>query len=246
MNSDLPKILHRLRGQTAIHYLLSTTAGLNPDTLQLVVRYQAQQVIDAVRPDFPQVQFVRQSAIPGTAEAVRAAVEALPSLEPGPAPAASGAAANDPAVVLVLAGDAPLVPRSLLKWLLDQHCRHASQVSLISTEFADPTGYGRIVRDRHRDLLAIVEQNDATPDQLAIREVNTSVYAFDLAFLRENLARIDDHNTKGEFYLTDLIALADAKQAYLYADSTVLESFNTRAELAKIEERLAQTEGSDA
>jgi bifunctional UDP-N-acetylglucosamine pyrophosphorylase/glucosamine-1-phosphate N-acetyltransferase len=110
----------------------------------------------------------------------------------------------------------------------------------------DPTGYGRIVRDRQHNLQAIVEQNDAAPEQLAIQEVNPSVYAFDLPFLRTNLSRIDDRNTKSEFYLTDLIALADTKQAYLHADSTVLESFNTRSELAKIEERLIKREGIDA
>jgi bifunctional UDP-N-acetylglucosamine pyrophosphorylase/glucosamine-1-phosphate N-acetyltransferase len=257
MHSDLPKILHPLAGRPAIDYLLTTVSQLHPDTLQLVVRYQAQRVIDAVRPNFPAVHFVRQSETPGTAAAVSAAVEDLGRIQSANAKPAAHSSVNapsdsrarapsDPEVMLVLAGDAPLVSRSLLEWLLEQHQRSVNQISLISSELADPTGYGRIVRNAVGDLRAIVEQNDATPEQLQIREVNNSVYAFDLEFLRKNLGRINSSNAKSEFYLTDLIALADTKQAYLYPDSTVLQSFNTRAELAKIEERLIKTEGIDA
>ena len=138
--------------------------------------------------------------------------------------------------VLVLAGDAPLLSAAELRRLLEVHRSEGAAATVLSFEPDQPGSYGRVVRDEDGRLRAIVEARDATPEQLAIREVNSSVYVFDADALWEGLARLDTDNVQGELYLTDAVRhLVDAGRrvaVYRALDPRVGEGVNTRADLA--------------
>ncbi|MEN3269738.1 bifunctional UDP-N-acetylglucosamine diphosphorylase/glucosamine-1-phosphate N-acetyltransferase GlmU, partial [Pseudonocardia sp.] len=129
-----------------------------------------------------------------TGHAVRCGLDALPHGVTGP--------------VLVTYGDVPLLGAETLTALLAEHTASGAAVTLVTTELDDPTGYGRVVRESDGTVTRIVEQADATADELAIREVNSGVYAFDGAFLEQGLGRLSTTNNQGELYLTDLVKIA--------------------------------------
>ena len=133
----------------------------------------------------------------GTGHAVRCGLEALPSGLAG--------------AVVVTYGDVPLLEPGTLQALLAEHTAAGAAVTLLTAELADPTGYGRVLRGADGAVTGIVEHADATPEQRAIREINSGVYAFDAAFLTASLAGLAGHNAQGELYLTDLVAAAAAR-----------------------------------
>ena len=110
-------------------------------------------------------------------------------------------------VVVVTSGDAPLLDADTLADLIATHSAEPAAVTVLTTTLADPNGYGRILRTQDREVIAIVEQSDATPSQQAIQEVNAGVYAFDIAALRSALNRLSSDNAQHELYLTDVIAI---------------------------------------
>jgi bifunctional UDP-N-acetylglucosamine pyrophosphorylase/glucosamine-1-phosphate N-acetyltransferase len=135
-------------------------------------------------------------------------------------------------------GDVPLLTSESLLGLLEAHQSGSSGVTLIAATLEDPTGYGRILRDRDGEVVAVVEQKDASPEQLSISEVNSGMYAFDLPVLREALAEVGTDNVQGEKYLTDVVAIARrhgrSVQAHLVKDVWQTEGVNDRVQLARL------------
>ena len=164
----------------------------------------------------------------GTGHAVQCALAELPTDLAGP--------------VLVSYGDVPLLETATLAALAGEHAGSGAAVTLLSSEPADPFGYGRVLRDPDGTVREIVEQADATPDQRAVREVNAGVYAFDGAFLRAALPRLRPANTQGELYLTDLVAIARADglpvRAVLCDDVWQVSGVNDRVQLAAVRAEL--------
>ncbi len=218
MRSRLAKVLHPLCGRPMICWVLDAVraAGCTP---VVVVHHQE----DAVRAVLPGVTCVRQEVPRGTGDAVRAAAHLLPAAGP----------------VLVLPGDVPLLEPSVLGALLAEHGDRACTV--VSACLGEPGAYGRVVRDAGR-VVRVVEATEATPEELAIPEVNTGVYAFDAAWLCDRvLPFLEPHPPKGELYLTDAVEAAAREArlgAHLAADPESLAGINDREALARAEDVL--------
>ena len=219
MRSSRAKHLHELLGRRLVDWAIAAAGELRPDPLVVVISPGTLPALEGTVPGG--VELAVQETARGTGDA---AASARPSLE-----GFSGA-------VLVLAGDAPLLSAAELRRLLEVHRSEGAAATVLSFEPDQPGSYGRVVRDEDGRLRAIVEARDATPEQLAIREVNSSVYVFDADALWEGLARLETDNVQGELYLTDAVRhLVDAGRrvaVYRALDPRVGEGVNTRADLA--------------
>jgi bifunctional UDP-N-acetylglucosamine pyrophosphorylase/glucosamine-1-phosphate N-acetyltransferase len=190
MQSDLPKVLHPIAGKPMLAHVLETARALSPDRIVVVVGHGAERVRAAFAD--ADVAFALQQPQQGTGHAV---MQALPHLVEG-----------DPDdACLVLYGDVPLVRAATLRELL---LARGPGLALLTETLADPAGYGRIVRDADGRVTRIVEHKDASATERAITEVNTGILAAPTAALRRWLARIDNRNAQGEYYLTDIVGLA--------------------------------------
>lgn len=200
MQSDLPKVLHRIAGQTMLSHVIQSAQTLQPDTIVVVTGHGAEQVQHAFK-DTPDLQFVLQQPQLGTGHAVQQTVPALQGQNPAD-------------TTLILYGDVPLVQPETMQRLIQ--ARGTGMAVL--TEFLDnPTGYGRIVRNEQGEIQRIVEHKDASAAELAINEVNTGIIAAPTVLLKQWLARLENNNAQHEFYLTDIIGFAVADQIPVYA-----------------------------
>ena len=189
MRSNKPKVLHAFAGKTFLNRVMDSVAALNPDTLAVVVHFQAERVAEAARSYDEQVTIVNQDDIPGTGRAVQCAMAQLTEAGKVDGP------------VLIAASDMPLLDSETLHRLVEFHTASGNGATVLTTILDDPTGYGRIIRDREGNVLRIVEQKDANRSELAVQEVNTSVYAFEASVLTEAIAGLKSNNAQGEFYL---------------------------------------------
>jgi bifunctional UDP-N-acetylglucosamine pyrophosphorylase/glucosamine-1-phosphate N-acetyltransferase len=223
MKSSRPKVLHTACGRSLLGHVLTAAAALDPAHTVVVVGHGRDQVTEQLAAIAPAAISVVQEEQRGTGHAVRIALGALPA-------DASG-------TVIVLAGDTPLLAAGTLQQLAGHHAASQAAATVLTAEFADPTGYGRIVRAADGSLAAIVEHRDADAAQREIREVNSGVYAFELDALRAVLADLTADNDQGEEYLTDAIALLRAAGAPVAAaaDAAAAEvlGVNDRAQLAE-------------
>ncbi len=248
MRSATPKVLHTLAGRSMLGHALAAARSLDPERVVVVVRHGREAVAAHALEVDAEVLVADQDDIPGTGRAVQCGLSALDVA--AAAALVSDAAPPEPVVgevtgaVVVLAGDIPLLDGATLSSLLDAHATGGHAVTVLTTEVEDPTGYGRILRDRDGglDVAAIVEEKDADEAQRAVREINSSVYAFDAAVLRGCLARLGRDNAQGEVYLTDVLALARADGGRVRAvrvdDPVLVEGVNDRAQLAVLRAEL--------
>ncbi len=222
MKSDLPKVCHPLAGEPMIRHVVRTARSLG-EKVTVVVGHGAETVENALSDLGDPIRFVRQEEQLGTGHAV---MQALPHI-------------GHDERVLVLYGDVPLIGAETLKPLLAPAQQQA--LTLLTADLADPTGYGRILRDSAGAITGIVEQKDATAEQLTVREVNTGFVALPGARLHDWLPRLSNDNAQGEYYLTDLVGLAVADQvpvsAVQPADIDETRGVNNRVQLADLERR---------
>ncbi|HIC89896.1 MAG TPA: UDP-N-acetylglucosamine diphosphorylase/glucosamine-1-phosphate N-acetyltransferase [Anaerolineae bacterium] len=223
MKSQRPKVLHPLLGVPMIRYGIKLATELSSRKPVLVVGYGAEAVRAELGDD---VAYAEQQERLGTGHAV---LQAQPLLE-------SWADA-----VLVYYGDMPLLTRSTMQQLIDLFLAYQAPLAMITCESDDARGFGRILRDEDGRLLAIVEEADATPEQLAIRELNPGLYCFDANWLWDHLPRLP-LSAKGEYYLTDLVGMAVAEGHHIPSltapDMTEMLGVNTRIHLAEAERAL--------
>jgi bifunctional UDP-N-acetylglucosamine pyrophosphorylase/glucosamine-1-phosphate N-acetyltransferase len=223
MQSSLPKVLQPLGGRPMLAHLLETAATLDPAQIHVVIGSGADQVRAAC--DGDQVNWVIQEQRRGTGHAVLQAMPAIP----------------DEASVLVLLGDHPLIPASVLSEMMD---KNLAPLSVLTMELDKPRGYGRIERDRTGRISGVIEDRDATPTQWKIREVNTGIILADAAQLRQWLDRLDCDNIKQEYYLTDIFAMAHSEKKEIHGvlapDARDLQGANDRRQLAALEARYRQ------
>ena len=202
MHSDLAKVLHRINGRPMIHYVLVSVRALRPRRIIVIVGHQA----GAVRREL-----AGQPGLPGQPGLTRLAAEFAVQVEQlgtGHAVRQAGPLlAGESGVVLVLAGDTPLIRPSTLASLIDAHRRDGAAASVLTARVDDPTGLGRILRDDAGRIDRIVEEKDATEEQRALKEINTSTYCFDPVLLLRALDRLTPENRQGEYYLTDTIEI---------------------------------------
>ena len=213
MRSSTPKHLHALLGKRMVDWVLEIARELGAEPVVVVA---APATADA----FDGVAVAVQEAPLGTGDAVGRARSSLDGVDD----------------VLVLSGDTPLLTPQLLRDLVETHRREAAWATVLSFEPEDPRQYGRIVRNGSGGVVEIVEAADATPEQLAVREVNSSIYVFRAERLWPVLERLSPHNAQGELYLTDTIELLVAEGGQVAAhkggDAMEAEGVNTRLELA--------------
>lgn len=192
MKSNLPKVLHEIAGRPMLSHVLDGTSSLQPDSVTVVVGHGA-DTVKAAYQDRPGLQFALQQPQLGTGHAV---MQALPFLK---------GEASEGDVTLILYGDVPLVQPETLARLLQAR---GQGLAILTETLADPTGYGRIVRDAQGHVKAIVEHKDASDAQRQIKEVNTGMMAAPTAALKRWLANLKNENAQGEYYLTDIIGMA--------------------------------------
>ena len=221
MKSRLPKVLHRAAGLPLLDWVLRLARSLGPASITVVTGHDATRVESAAAAD--DVRFVLQEPQLGTGHAL---LQARPVLA-----AASGR-------VLLLSGDVPLLQATSVRALLDRQAATSAALVVATARVADPTGYGRIVRDAAGALQRIVEHKDASDDIRRIDEINSGVYVFALEPLFEALSRVGSTNAQGEYYLPDLVDIyrrdGRAVEALALADPDEIRGINTRAELAEV------------
>ena len=218
MRSALPKVLHPVAGQSMLGHVVSTARALQPRSIQVVIGHGAEQVRQRLVGD--DLNYVVQAEQLGTGHAV---AQALPNLSAER--------------VLILYGDVPLIEAETLQRLLQKV--GPEQLALLTVTLDDPTGYGRIVRDAHGEVQAIVEHKDASAEQKAIREGNTGILAVPGSRIGEWLGRLSNSNAQGEYYLTDVIAMAVADGLRVATeqpqDAMEVQGANDRIQLAELE-----------
>jgi bifunctional UDP-N-acetylglucosamine pyrophosphorylase/glucosamine-1-phosphate N-acetyltransferase len=228
MRSDTPKVLHPIAGRSMLAHSLHAIAKLAPQHLVVVLGQNHDRIAPVVaeladalgRP----IDVAMQDQQLGTGHAVLCGLAALPDDFGG--------------VVVVTSGDIPLLDADTLADLIAAHTSAPAAVTMLTTTLDDPTGYGRILRTQDHEVIAIVEQADATPSQQQIREVNAGVYAFDIAPLRSALSRLSADNAQHELYLTDVVSIVRQDGHVVHArhvdDSALVAGVNNRVQLAEL------------
>jgi bifunctional UDP-N-acetylglucosamine pyrophosphorylase/glucosamine-1-phosphate N-acetyltransferase len=220
MKSALPKVLHKLAGRSLLQHVLITASDLGADRIVTITGHGAEQVEAAVAA--PNLRFARQAPQLGTGHAVQQAAPLL----------------HDSGITLVLNGDVPLIQPATLRALL-QACG-GTKLALLTIELADPSGYGRVVRDGEQ-IRAVVEDSDATPAQRALREVYTGVMAAPTRLLKGWLSALKNDNAQNEYYLTDVVAIALAGGVSVVTSPAPSETevlgVNSPMQLAELERR---------
>jgi len=218
MRSALPKVLHPVAGNSMLGHVVATARQLAPQGIHVVIGHGAERVREALAAD--DLNFVVQAEQLGTGHAVAQALPALSAER-----------------VLILYGDVPLIEADTLQRLLAQV--GPDRLALLTVDLVDPSGYGRIVRDAAGQVVAIVEHKDATPEQRAICEGNTGILAVPGVRLADWLGRLSNDNAQGEFYLTDVIAMAVADGLTVATeqplDALEVQGANDRIQLAQLE-----------
>lgn len=223
MKSATQKTLHSIGGRTLLSHSLHAAAGIDPARIVAVIGHGRDQVGSAVAEVSKQLGREIDTAVQeqqnGTGHAVQCAMEALEGFE---------------GTVVVTNADVPLLSPDTLRELTATH--NGASVTVLSVHQDNPTGYGRILRTNDGMVTAIVEEKDATEKQKAITEVNSGVFAFDAAILRDGLAQLNTDNAQGELYLTDVLSIARRAghpvRAHIAADAAELAGVNDRVQLA--------------
>ncbi|MBT9549809.1 MAG: bifunctional UDP-N-acetylglucosamine diphosphorylase/glucosamine-1-phosphate N-acetyltransferase GlmU [Hydrogenophaga sp.] len=227
MKSSKPKVLHRLGGRALAQHVIDTAARVSARSVVVITGHGAEQVEAGLVAPVSEsghalkLQYVRQEPQMGTGHAVQQAVPVL----------------ADDGVTLVLSGDVPLTRPDTLQALLDL-CG-GERLALLTLDMPDPTGYGRIVRAVDGSVAAIIEHKDASDAQRAITEIYSGIMAVPTRLLRGWLARLDNQNAQGEYYLTDVVkfAVADGQsvQAHRISDAVQVAGVNSPLQLAELE-----------
>ena len=223
MKSRIPKVLHSLCGRSMLGHALAAAAELEPERLVVVAGHGRDEVSAEAARLAPGVCVVVQEQLAGTGHAVRMVTEALGVM---------------PGIVVVTYGDMPLLRARTLAALVREHAAAGNAVTVLTARVADPSGYGRIIRDDGGSLAEIVEEADATAAQRAIGEINSGCYAFDGALLANAVKRVATDNAQGQEYLTDVVAIlrGDGHPAgtVLAADAAEVQGVNDRVQLAQV------------
>jgi bifunctional UDP-N-acetylglucosamine pyrophosphorylase / glucosamine-1-phosphate N-acetyltransferase len=192
MKSPIPKNLHRVCGQTMLGHCLAAASELSPGRLIVVVGHEADRVATHAHEQVPSAVIVEQDYLGGTGHAVRVVLETVGTIT---------------GTVVVTYADTPLLTGATLARLVQERAATDAAAAVLTAQVPDPSGYGRIIRDERGAFAAIVEHADATPDELAINEINTGMYAFAGELLADAVKRVRTDNAQGEEYLTDAVSV---------------------------------------
>ena len=216
-----PKVLHQIMGKTLLGYVLDNVKNFVSEEY-VIVGHHAQEVENFVKSNYETAKTVLQSPQLGTGHAVSMV---CPDLQ------------NYDGLVLILCGDTPLVQEETLKKFVEYHKSQNSDITVMSTLFDNPTGYGRIIREQDNSLQCIVEEKDANPEQKAVKEVNAGIYCLNWGKIKDAFGQLKSNNAQGEYYLTDIISWGKTKalkvNAYILENSDEIYGINSRLNLAQ-------------
>ena len=224
MNSDLPKVLHKLKGKPLLDYVIDESELLNPKEIILVVGFKKERVIKHTESRI-NLRYATQIEQLGTGHAVLQTNELLK---------------NRKGHILILYGDVPNIKASTLQPIVNDHISNNRDLTLITAEIDDPTGYGRIVRDKNGNLLKIIEEKDCSDDEKKIKEWNPGIYIFKIPEVFKILNNIKTNNASKEYYLTDAIGLSQQSNMQIKAikieNSDEVIGVNTADQLKELED----------
>jgi bifunctional UDP-N-acetylglucosamine pyrophosphorylase/glucosamine-1-phosphate N-acetyltransferase len=229
MRSDLPKVLHKVANKPMVEHVIDTARSLKPDAINLIYGHGGDQLQQAIAGD--DLTWVEQREQLGTGHAVQQVIPHLKSNEK----------------VIILYGDVPLLTESTLIKLVTASAN--TSLGLLTMTLAEPTGYGRIVRNERRSVTGIVEQKDANAQQLAIDEVNTGIMIADSDKLKAWLEQLSNDNAQKEYYLTDIVEMAAQEGVNIATaqpdNAQEVEGANNRQQLASLERALQQRQAEE-
>lgn len=227
MKSSRAKVLHEVMLKPMILHVMDTIKNLSLDRTYVIVGHQREKIAELLY-GYDATCIIQEQQL-GTGHAVLCAEKELRSIG---------------GTVLILSGDVPLIKAETLQAMLTDHAQNKPVLSLMTTTLADPTNYGRILRNSQGELLGIVEEKDATAKQKKIREINAGIYCAEVSFLFEALKKVGPDNKQGEMYLTDIVKIAiDAGlqvDTFSGASSEEVLGINSRNELAEANKYLQQ------
>ena len=225
MKSQTPKVLHKVAGREMVLHVLEAASAAEPEKIVTVLGHGSEQVEECVKHHIPESSVVEQTEQKGTGHAVMVCEEALKDFSGN---------------VLILCGDVPMVDAHLVEQLIASHYAQENDVTFVTAFVDDPTGLGRIIRDDHEDVQAIVEHKDATEEQRAVDEINVGIYIAKSEHLFKLLHQIGDDNAQGEYYITDIVSLGlkDGLNVGTYTaeNADELMGVNSRLQLSYMED----------
>jgi bifunctional UDP-N-acetylglucosamine pyrophosphorylase/glucosamine-1-phosphate N-acetyltransferase len=229
MKSNLPKVLQPLAGLSLLERVIRSTENLKPNRLMLIVGHQAERVEKELVNHPGKPEFILQQPQNGTGHAIQQLLEPL---------------INFSGDLLVLNGDVPLLREKTLIELLNHHRKLESSVTLLTANFENPKGYGRVFCNREGEVISIIEDRDCNQEQKQNSLINAGIYCFNWERLKEVLPKLNSDNDQGELYLTDTVALLGNARHLEVSDTTEITGINDRHQLAQCEailqERLRQ------
>lgn len=246
MGGDLPKVMTKLGEKPLIDYVITTAVSLKPSIITVVVGFEKDMVIDYVSnklgvsaaekgnidsgvamPDGTEVHFAYQEEQLGTGHAVQQTKNIFKNFKGG---------------IVLFYGDAPLISKETIQNLIDHHEKTGAATTILSADYDNPFGYGRVIRDDSGELLKIIEEKDASSSEKAIAEVNTGTYIFQAEQLFDNLSKLRRNNMQKELYITDMIGILrkQGKITSSWKTNKSEETFgiNTPEELVKVQKLL--------
>ena len=224
MNTEMPKVLHKLNNKTMIEHVIDTTQKIKPEKLIVIVGYKNELIKEQLKNY--DIEYVEQLEQLGTGHAIMQCQNALNNFD------------GD---TLILSGDVPLITKKTLCDLYKKHIKYKSKGTVLSASIKKPTGYGRILRNGE-SFIAIVEEKDANKKQKEINEINTGIYIFNNQILFSNINQINNHNNQSEYYLPDVlpVMLKNKHQITVCKTSNELEikGINTIQQLYDLEKKI--------
>ena len=223
MNSDLPKVLHKINGTTMIEHVIKKTKKLNPERLLVVVGYKYEKVKKSL--SNYELEYVLQKEQKGTGHAVMQCAEKLKHAD---------------CDTLILSGDVPLITEATLMNLYETHINNNAAATILSTKIKNPYGYGRIIRNGNK-IVSIVEEKDANQLEKKINEINAGIYIFNNNILFKNIEKIDDKNNQSEYYLPSIIPILTKQEfenrviVYSSDNENEIKGANTVEQLIELE-----------
>jgi len=228
MKSDLNKVLVPVQGRPIIRYQIDALKEVKIESIVVVIGYQADRVKEELGSE---VEYVYQREQLGTGHALLQAEEKLKSF-------------GENLDLIIIVGDNPYLKPHNIRRLIDDYRKSGADAAFISVVFESPPAYGRVIRDKKGKVKKIVEELDATPEQLKIKEVNSSIYCFKASAVLPLLSEIKNDNVKKEYYLTDIIEILESRgfrvDALISSDQKVAKGINTQEELGTAEEELKE------
>ena len=222
MNSDLPKVLHKLSGKTLLNHVISTSLELKPKKIVVIIGHEAQMVRDSVLDK--NILFSIQKEQNGTGHAVMQTSEHLKDFD---------------GYTLVLSGDVPLIKKETLLSLIQRQDSGGYDASMLTAQINNPTGYGRVIRNQNNNLKEVREHKDCNSAQLEIDEINSGIYVFDNKLLFNLLPRLQNNNAQSEYYLPDVLTMIVQSKGNIGLEKTnnfiEIQGVNTIEQLSGLE-----------